>query len=306
MALILPSQALKAITIIVPLGAGSSVDTAARLFAAEMARSMGRPVNVELLPGAGGTIGTAKAARAAPDGCTIAIVSNGTHAINMGLYADPGYDPIRDFAPIALAGAVSNVMIMHPDNPAGIVQDVITAARDRPGELTYSSGGTGTTHHFSGVMFASMAEVDLVHVPFAASRDGINQVAEGHVSMGFFNLPTVLAHIKGGTLKALAVTSKTRSRFLPLLPTLDESGLPGYEVTAWFGFAAPAGTPAGLVTQLNMEIAKVLNNPVVRQQMEVWGFELASPAAPETFAQMMKDELARWLPIVKASGAPVE
>ena len=228
----------KPINIIVPLGAGSTVDIIARVFGAEMSKSLGQPVTVELLPGAGGTTGTAKAARSAPDGYTITIASNGTHAINMGLYANPGYDPIRDFAPVALVGSVTNVMIVNPANPARTPQDVAEAARAKPGELTYSSGGVGTTHHFSGVMFASMAKLDLKHVPFKASLDGINQVVEGKITMGFFNLPTVFTQIKEGKLKALAVTGKTRSSYLPQLPTLDETGSSGSDGGAWFDFGS--------------------------------------------------------------------
>jgi tripartite-type tricarboxylate transporter receptor subunit TctC len=294
---------MKPINIIVPLGAGSTVDIIARVVGAELTKSMGQPVTVELLPGAGGTIGTAKAAKSAPDGYTITIASNGTHAINMGLYLNPGYDPIRDFAPIALVGAVTNVMIVHPSNPAFTPQDVAAAARVRPGELSYASGGVGTTHHFSGVMFASMANLKLEHVPFKASLDGINQVIAGKVTMGFFNMPTVLTQIREGKLKALAVTSKTRSNFLPQLPTLDEAGLAGYEVTAWFGFAAPAGTPAAVIERLNAEINKVMVNPEVRDKLVAQGFEIARPDTPAAFGKLMRDDLARWLPIVKASGA---
>jgi tripartite-type tricarboxylate transporter receptor subunit TctC len=296
----------KPINIIVPLGAGSTVDIVARMFAAEMSKSLGQPVTVELLPGAGGTTGTAKAAKAAPDGYTITIASNGTHAINMGLYANPGYDPIRDFTPVALAGSVTNVMIVNPANPARTPQDVADAARAKPGELTYSSGGVGTTHHFSGVMFASMARLDLKHVPFKASLDGINQVVEGKVTMGFFNLPTVFTQIKEGKLKALAVTGKARSTYLPQLPTLDETGLTGYEVGAWFGFAAPAGTPAALVERLNVEINKVMVNPEVRDKLVAQGVEIARPGTPAAFGQLMRDDLARWIAIVKASGAVVQ
>ena len=297
---------VKPVSIIVPLGAGSTVDIAARVVAAELAKSLGQPVNVELLPGAGGTTGTAKAAKAAPDGHTLVVVSNGTLAINMGLYANPGYDPVRDFAPVALMGSVTNVMFVHPKHPARTVLDVIALARAQPGKLTYSSGGVGTTHHFSGVMFASSAGLDLVHVPFKTSLEGINQVIDNKVTMGFFNLPTVLTQIRAGQLKPLAVTGKTRSNFLPQLPTLEEAGLKGYEVTAWFGFAAPAGTPAPVVDKLNAEIGKIISNPQVRDQLVAQGFEIAAPVPPATFARLISDDLARWLPIVKASGAKAQ
>ena len=297
-ALMAQTYPARPINIIVPLGAGSTVDIIARVVGAELTRSMGQPVSVELLPGAGGTIGTTKAAKSAPDGYTLTIASNGTHAINMGLYLNPGYDPIKDFAPVTLAGSVTNVMIVHPANPARNPLEVAEAARARPGQLTYSSGGIGTTHHFSGVMFGQMAKLQLEHLPFKASLDGINQVIEGKITMGFFNLPTVLTQIRDGRLKALAVTGKTRSNFLPQLPTLDEAGLTGYEVTAWFGFAAPAGTPAAVIARLNAEINKVMANPEVRDKLVAQGFEIAKADTPEAFGRLMQDDLARWVQIV--------
>jgi tripartite-type tricarboxylate transporter receptor subunit TctC len=296
----------KPVTIVVPLGAGSSVDIIARLFAAELAKSLDTEVRVELKPGAGGTIGTAYVAKSAPDGYTITIASNGTHAINMQMYANPGYDAIRDFAPIALVGSVVNVMIVPASDPARTPQDVASAARLKPGEFTYSSGGNGTTHHFSGVMFASMTGTSLTHVPFKASVDGIDAVMNGKISMGFFNMPTVLRQIREGKLKGLAVTGKQRSAFLPQLPTLDETGLKGYDVSAWFGFVAPAGTPAPIIERLHREIGRVVADPAVRSQLTAQGFELYPPSSTEAFARFMKDELAKWVPIVKASGVRID
>lgn len=290
------------LNIIVPLGAGSTVDIAARRIGEALSRRIGRPVTVEILPGAGGTLGTARAAKAAPDGGTLIVASNGTFAINMGLYRDPGYDPIRDFAPVAMAGSVTNVMIVHPANPAHTPQDVLGAARARPGELTYASGGVGTTHHFSGVMFGAMAGVSLRHVPFETSLEGIQQVVDGKVTMGFFNLPTVLAQVRAGALKALAVTGRSRSAFLPQLPTLAESGLPGYEVEAWFGFAAPAGTPDGEVARLNAGINQALMEPQVRDHLRAQGFEVARPDTPAAFGELIRQELGRWLSVVRAAG----
>jgi tripartite-type tricarboxylate transporter receptor subunit TctC len=172
--------------------------------------------------------------------------------------------------------------------------------------LTYSSGGIGTTHHFSGVLFAAAGHVDLKHVPFKTSVEGINEVIAGNITMGFFNLPTVLAQVKGGQLKALAVTSRARSSFLPQLPTLAEAGLKGYEVTAWFGFVAPAGTPAAIVSKLNAEIGSVMSDPEVMNQLTAQGFEIAAPTPPAAFAHLIEDDLARWLAIVKASGAKAQ
>ena len=297
---------LKPITIVVPLGAGSSVDIAARVVGAELANRQERLVEIELMPGAGGTIGTAHAARAAPDGDTLVICSNGTFAINMGLYANPGYDPNRDFTPVALLGAVTNVMVVHPRNPANSAREVIAAAQAQPGRLTYSSGGTGTTHHFCGAMFAAAAGVNLTHFPFDASADAIQQVIDERVSIGLFNLPTVLGHIQAGRLKALAVTGRQRSGHLPLLPTLESVLGKPFDVTAWFGLAAPAGTPEALIETLNAGIGRALAVPAVRTRLIAQGFEIAAHAPPVAFAQLIARDLCKWAALIRQAGIPFQ
>jgi tripartite-type tricarboxylate transporter receptor subunit TctC len=297
----------KPITILVPLGAGSSVDIIARLYAGELSKALGQEVRVELRPGAGGTTGTAYVAKSPPDGYLLTIASNGTHAINMQMYAKPGYDAIRDFAPIALVASVVNVMIVPASNPAKSPQDVISATKLRkPGELTYSSGGNGTTHHFSGVIFSSMAGLNLTHVPYKASVDGINDVMNGKISMGFFNMPTVLTQIREGKLKGLAVTGLQRSSFVPDLPTLDEAGLKGFDVNAWFGFVAPAGTPESVIERLNREINRITAHPDIHRQLNEQGFEIFPPQSAQDFGRFMQQELVKWVPIVKASGIRIE
>jgi len=297
----------KPITILVPLGAGSSVDIIARLYAGELSKILGQEVRVDLRPGAGGTTGTAFVAKSPADGYMLTIASNGTHAINMQMYAKPGYDAIRDFAPIALVASVVNVMIVPPGNPAKTASDVISAARLRkPGELTYSSGGNGTTHHFSGVIFSGMTGLSLRHVPYKASVDGINDVMNGKISMGFFNMPTVLTQIREGKLKGLAVTGMERSSFLPDLPTLDEAGLKGFEVNAWFGFVAPAGTPELIIERLNREINRITAHPDIHRQLSEQGFEIYPPQSAQDFGRFMQQELDKWTPIVKASGIRIE
>lgn len=294
------------IRLLVPLAAGSTADIVSRTIGAELTKQLGQPVVVENKPGAGGTIAMAEVARSAPDGHTISFASQGTLVFNLALYSRPGYDSIKDFAPIGLIGGVSNVMIVSPSNPAASPQDVIAQAKARPGQLTFSSGGSGTSHHLSGVLFSQMTGTNLLHVPYKGAPQGILAVMSGEVTMGFFNTPTVVNQIRDGKLKGLAVTSLQRSPQLPALPTLDSSGVKGYEVNTWFGFVAPAGTPPDIVQRLNVEVARVLAEPTVRDKLAGQGFELSPAAPPEAFSRLIRDDLDKWVPIVRASGAKVD
>src|SRR4051794_12417257 len=226
------------ITMIVPLAAGATADIMARTVSAELQKAFGQTIVVDNRPGAGGTIAMAQVARAAPDGYTVAVMSQGTHVFNLGLFPKLDYDPLKDFAPLAMGGSVSNVLIVHPSNPATSVKDVVAQAKAKPGELTYSSGGNGTSHHISGVLLQMMTGTTMTHVPYRATPSGIAAVMQGEVAIGLFNTPTVIAQIKDAKLKALGVTSLQRSPHLPELPTLDESGVKDYEMITWLGFAA--------------------------------------------------------------------
>jgi tripartite-type tricarboxylate transporter receptor subunit TctC len=201
---------------------------------------------------------------------------------------------------------VSNLMIVHPSNPAKTAQDVIAQAKAKPGELTFSSGGNGTSHHLSGVLFASMAGINTVHVPYKGAPQGITAVMSKEVTMGFFNTPTVISQVRDGRLKALAATSKTRTPFFPDVPTLDESGLKGYEVTVWFGFAGPARLPDSTLERLYGEMVKIMKDPAVREKLSNLGFELMPQLPPAEFGKLIQSDLAKWVPIVKASGATVD
>jgi tripartite-type tricarboxylate transporter receptor subunit TctC len=298
-----PAKTLK---LIVPLAAGSTADIISRTVANELTKSLGQPIVVENRTGAGGTIAMAEVARSQPDGYTISFASQGTLVFNQALYANPGYDSLKDFQPVAFVGGVSNVMIVNPSNPATKPTDVVAAAKAKPGQLTFSSGGAGTSHHLSGVLFGRMTGTDLVHVPYKGAPQGIVAVMSGEVSMGFFNTPTVIAQVKDGRLKALAVTSLSRSPLLPQVPTLDEAGVKGYEVNTWFGFVTRAGTPAEIVSKLNAEIQKVLAQPAVREKLAQQGFEIAPPMTPAQFSKLVADDLAKWVPVVKASGAKAD
>ena len=298
-----PSRPLK---LMVPLAAGSTADIVSRAVAAELSTRLGQTVVVENKPGAGGTIAMADVARAAPDGYTISFASQGTLVFNQALYSKPGYDSLKDFAPIVLTGGVSNVMIVPPTSTAANARDVIAQAKAKPGSMNFSSGGNGTSHHLSGVLFAQMTQTEWTHVPYKGAPQGVLAVMNGEVQAGWFNTPTVIGQIRSGKVKALAVTSRARSNLLPELPTLDASGVPGYEVNTWFGFVAPTGTPAAIVNRLNGEITAILTDARVNKLLVEQGFDLVPANTPDSFAQLIRADLAKWTPVVRASGAKVD
>ncbi len=313
MALALPSTAAmtqawpaRPIRMIVPLAPGATADIIARIYADELGKALGQNIVVDNKTGAGGTIATAEAARAAPDGYTMILVSQGTVVFNIGLYPKPGYDPVKDFDAVAVAGSVSNVLVMHPDSPAKTVADVIAQAKANPGSMTYSSGGTGTSHHMSALLFERDVGVKLQHVPYRTTPAGIMAVANGEVMMGFYNTPTVIGQIKGGKLKALAITSEQRSELLPDVPTMVEQGVKGYVFNTWMGFAMPKGAPAPVVEKLNAEFIRIARLPAVREKMAGQGIDLMPPEPPAAVDKLVRDELALWVPIIKASGATAE
>lgn len=296
----------KSIRMIVPLAPGATADIVARLFADELGKSLGQTIVVDNKTGAGGTIATAELARAPADGYTMGLVSQGTMVFNIGLYKTPGYDSLKDLALVAVSGGVSNVLIVSPDNPAKTVADLLAQARAKLGELTYSSGGVGTSHHMSGVLLELRTGVKLQHVPYRATPAGIQAVANGEVAMGLFNTPTVIGLIKGGKLKALAVTSEKRSDLLPDVPTMIEAGVKDYVVNTWMGFAVPATAPDPVIAKLNAEINRIGQLPQVREKMLAQGIEMLPPGSPAAAQKLVRDDLGLWLPIIKASGASAE
>ncbi len=296
----------KPIRLIVPLAPGATADIITRIYADELGKALGQTIVVDNKTGAGGTIATAEAARAAPDGYTMLLISQGTVVFNMGLYPKPGYDPVKDFNSVALVGSVSNILVVHPDNPAKTVADVIAQAKAKPGEMTYSSGGTGTSHHMSALLFERDVGVKMQHVPYRTTPAGIMGVANGEVAMGFYNTPTVIGQIKGGKLKAIAITSEQRSQLLPEIPTMVEQGVKGYVFNTWMGFAVPKGAPAPVVEKLNAELIRIAKLPSVREKMASQGIDLMPAEPPAAVDKLVRDELALWVPIIKASGATAE
>jgi tripartite-type tricarboxylate transporter receptor subunit TctC len=294
------------IRIIVPFAPGSTTDIIARLFANELTNSLGQNVIVDNKTGAGGTIATAEAARAPADGYTMALVSQGTMVFNIGLYRNPGYDSLKDLVMVAVSCGFSNVLIVHPSNPAKTVADVLAQARAKPGEFTYSSGGVGTSHHMSGVLLELRTGVKLQHVPYRATPAGIMAVANGEVAMAFFNTPTVISQINAGTLKAIAVTSEKRSDLLPNVPTMIESGVKEYVVDTWQGFAVPAGVPEPVIARLNAELSRIGQLPLIREKLLSQGIDTFPPRTPDAARKLVEEDLALWLPIIKASGASAD
>jgi tripartite-type tricarboxylate transporter receptor subunit TctC len=293
------------ITIVVPFGKGTTAEFIAAVVAETMSKNIGQKVTVELKPGAGGGIAMEQVEKAAADGTTLAMITQGTHVFNLSLYRTLRYDPAK-IIPITPISAVSNVMTVHPSNPANTPLEVAAAAKAAPGQFTYASGGVGTSHHLGGVLFATIAGVDIKHVPHLVSVDGVNKIVSGEITMGFFNLPTVIDQIKAGRLKALGVTSLARSPHLPDVPTLDASGLKGYDLVTWFGFGAPAGTPPEIVQRLRDEFARAAADPAVKAKLDEAGLDPIDQMQPAEFARLIAADLARWTPIIKASGASAE
>jgi tripartite-type tricarboxylate transporter receptor subunit TctC len=294
------------IRLLVPLAAGSTADIVSRFAGQELAKAIGQPVVIENKPAAGGTVAMGDLARATPDGYTIAFASQGTLVFNLAIYSKPGYDSIKDFRPISLIGGVSNVMVVPPSSTARTPADILAQAKAKPGQVTFSSGGAGTSHHLSGVLFARQTGTDLLHVPYKGAPQGILAVMTGEVAVGFYNTPTVISQIKDGKLRALGVTSLKRSPLLSDVPTLDEQGIKGYEVNTWFGFIAPAGTPDAIVDKLHQAFTRLFASQEARDKLLPMGFDLAPPTSPTAFGKLIADDLQHWVPVVRASGAKAD
>ncbi len=294
------------VRLIVPFVAGAGADIVGRTYAEELAKALGQAVVVDNKGGAGGLMGTAEGARAAADGYTLLLTSQGTTVFNIGLYKAPGYDPLKDLAPVTVAGTLPNVLVVSPANPAKTVTDLVAQARAKPGELTYGSSGVGSSLHMSGVILEQRTGVRLQHVPYRGAPAAVLAVINGEVVMGFFNTPTVLPQIKAGKLKALAVTSKDRSALLPDVPTMMEAGVPDFVVATWLGYAVPANTPQAIVARFNTELNRIGQNPQVREKLLVQGFEMLPPVSPEAARKLIVDDQALWLPIIEKSGAKPE
>jgi tripartite-type tricarboxylate transporter receptor subunit TctC len=293
------------ITLVVPFPAGGSTDLVARVVAERMGKELGQSIIVENRGGAGGNIGSAAVAKADPDGYTILMGTVATHALNPALYRKMPYDAVADFAPVALLVVVPNVLVVNPDFPAKNVQELIALLKEKPGEYSYASSGNGTPLHLSGELFKSMAGVDMVHIPYKGAGPALIDVMGGHVPIMFDNLPSSTEHIRAGKLRGLAVTTAERAPSMPDLPTIAESGLPGYETYTWNALFAPAGTPKDVIDRLNAAANAAVADPDVQAKLKDVG-AVPKGSTPEELASHVQAELAKWAPVVKASGAQID
>ena len=292
----------KPIRMIVPSAPGSGPDIMARAIGQKLTEALGQAIVIDDKPGAGGIIGSEAAAKAPPDGYTLIMSNAGAHTVNPSLYAKLPYDPVKDFAPVTLVALAPNILIVHPTLPVRNVKELIALAKAKPGELTFGSGGNGSTAHLSGEMFKTMAGINIVHIPFKGSPAAVIGVIAGQIALAIPNIPPALPHVRSGKLKALAVTTAKRAAGVPDLPTVAESGLPGYEATAWFGVLAPAATPPQIIARLNAAIVKIAHAREMQDRLTAEGAD-AVGNTPEQFAQIIKNDIAKWAKVVKASGA---
>ena len=295
----------KPLRFIVPFAAGGPTDVLARVIGQKLGESLGQPVVVENRPGAGGNIASDYVAKAPPDGYTLILGTVGTHAINASLYSKLPFDTARDFAPIALVASATIVMVVHQSVPAATVKEFVALAKSRPHPFSMASPGSGTPQHLAGELFKTVTAVDMAHIPYKGAAPALNDILGGQVSVGFVSLPAALPHVKAGKLRALGVTAAKRSVVAPDVPTIAESGAPGYEVENWYGVLAPAGTPREIVNRLNAEIIKLLHAKDVKELLNNQGFEVLQ-STPDQFAAFSKTEFEKWAKLVKLSGATAD
>jgi tripartite-type tricarboxylate transporter receptor subunit TctC len=294
------------ITYVVPYPPGGAADVFARQLAAELAKRLGQPVVVENRAGANGNLGSASVVKAPADGSTLLLGTASTVAINPHLYGkNMPYDPLKDLQPVSGTHSMANVLVVNTATPYKTVQDVVAAAKAKPGALAYASAGNGNTMHLAGEQFRMQAGIDLLHVPYKGGPPAMNDVLAGQVPMMFNNLPAVLPMVRAGKLRALAVATPKRSPLMPDVPTMEEAGLKGYVSTVWNGVYVKAGTPRPIVDRLNREIVAVLQSAAMRQSLEEQGYDVI-PSSPEQFGALGESETPRWGAVVKQSGATLD
>lgn len=300
----------KAVRIVVPFAPGGTTDILARAVAPELSKAFGQSFIVDNRGGAGGNLGADIVAKSPADGYTLLMGTVGTHGINKSLYSRLPYDPQKDFAPITLVAGVPNVMVMNTEKAKALrinsVPDFIAYAKAHPGQFNMASSGNGTSIHLAGELFKTMTGTFMTHIPYTGSGPAMMGMVSGTVDVMFDNLPSAMPQIKGGKLKAFAVTSSQRSAAMPELPTIEEAGgLKGFEASSWFGLLAPAGTPADVVLKLQQETAKALNSPTIKEKLLAQG-AIPSGNTPQQFTAFIDAEIKKWAPVVKASGAKVD
>jgi tripartite-type tricarboxylate transporter receptor subunit TctC len=289
------------IRFVVPFAAGGGSDLVARTVAAKITESLGQPVIVDSRPGAAGTIGADIASKSPPDGYTLLLGSNGPLAINPSLYPKLPYDAARDFAPVSLVTVMPFLLVTHPSLPVKSVKDLVALAKAKPGQLNYGSPGTGSTTHLANELLKSMTGIQIAHVPYKGVAPAATDLISGQVQMMSGDLSTLVPHVRSGRMRAIAVTASRRSNLLPDMPTVAESGVPGYEAAGWFGVLVPAGTPQSNVDRLNATIVKGLADRDARERLAVFGGDVGG-TTPEQFGAYIRNEAAKWSKLIKSLG----
>jgi len=295
----------KPITYIVPFPPGGTTDVLARIIGQKLGAALGTTIVVENKPGAGGNVGSEVVAKAAPDGYTILGGTISSHAINVSLYPKLPYDPVTSFQPITLIGTNPNILVVNASSPYKSVQDITAELKAKPGSLSYASAGNGTSQHLSAELYKFLAGVDMVHIPYKGSGPAIQDVIGGQVPMMFDTSVVAGPHIEGGRLRALAVTSSKRASAFPNVPTMAESGVPGYDVVSWQAIFAPAGTPKPIVDRLHAEVAKILKEPDMQERLAKLGLD-PSGITPAELAAFQKAEIDKWAKVVKAANIKID
>lgn len=293
----------KPVKIVVTFPPGGAPDTLARILADKWGQATGLTFTVDNKPGAGGNIGADFVAKSAADGTTLLIATVGTHAINPALYAKMPYDNIKDFTPVSFLASTPNLLVVNNNVPAKTVKELIALAGKTP--MTFGSSGSGTSIHLSGELFNTLAGVKMQHIPYKGRAQAIPDLLGGRISMIFDNMPSALPLVKSGDIRAVAVTSATRSPAAPNIPTIAEAGLPGFEATSWFALMAPAGMPKDVLARINAETIRVMTLPDVKEKLSTLGLD-AAPASPESLASLIQVETVKWAKVVKESGAKLD
>ncbi len=296
----------KPIMLVIPFPPGGPTDAMARTLAAEMQNRLGQPMIVENRAGAGGNIGAEYVARATPDGQTLLFGTSGPLAINSGLYRKINYDPVKSFAPVIQVGHLPNILVVNPAVPVKNVKELIAYAKANPGKLSYASSGNGASSHLAGVLFNESTGIDLQHVPYKGTGPALNDLLGGQVSMSFTDVLTALPYVKTDKLRALGVTTTERSQALPDVPTVAEQGVPGYDVSVFFGIVAPAGTPPERIAKLNKAFVEVLDTPKVKQLFASQGLEPAPSNTPQQLGKFIQAQMTKWVGVVKRAGAQLD
>jgi tripartite-type tricarboxylate transporter receptor subunit TctC len=293
------------VRLVIPFPPGGPLDITGREIAQQLSVLWGQSVVVDNRPGAGGNIGADLVAKSAPDGYTVVMGALSTHAVNPSLYPSMPYDAVKDFAPITMLAVTPNVLVVRADSPVNSVQDLVTEAKKNPGKLAFGSGSIGSAGHLAGELFKVQTGVDVIHVPYKGAAPAMQALLAGDTAFMFDNLASAMAQVKAGKLKALAVTTAARSKLAPDLPTMTEAGVPGFDISTWFGLLAPAGTPPAVIARWNADVTKILATPAMRDKLAAQGAE-ATPMTPAAFASFIAAEVPKYARIIKASGAKVD